>query len=261
MKSRFLRLGLVAWLAAAAAPWSLAQGLTGDLTTAGSSAWLNGAWFQQIPGGSTGTGNIDPFLRLQNTGNQQGFNTDAKSVLDNKDGAWTRSVLLSSVPTVNINGSSYYQVLLDINESGSQPLLALTGLAVYQTSNPNLTRLGDLPQSAMKWSLDTQGADRTVLLNYALNSGSGYGDMYAYLPTSTFNPNDSANPYFVLYSSFGQSDGGLNASESGFEEWALTTAVPVPEPGTISLMALGLAAVGAARRRRRQRERAQQAQA
>ena len=55
-----------AWGAACTSP-SLTTGL--DLTTAGASGFINGAFFQQVPDQSTGTGVIDPFVRLSTNDN------------------------------------------------------------------------------------------------------------------------------------------------------------------------------------------------
>ena len=45
---------------------------------------------------NSGTGNYDSFLRIQNTGEEQGFNTDTPQQEDNKDGNFTHSLLISS---------------------------------------------------------------------------------------------------------------------------------------------------------------------
>ena len=72
-------------------------GPTLDLTTAGSSGYIDIAYFVQIEPQTTGTGVIEPFVRLStNQGMSQGYNTDARPLeLDeNNSPQFTRSLLL-----------------------------------------------------------------------------------------------------------------------------------------------------------------------
>jgi hypothetical protein len=49
-------------------------------------------------------------------------------------------------------------------------------------------------------------------------------DMYAYIPTSDFAGSKTSD-FVYLYAHFGNTD----ASQAGFEEWALVNAAPIPE--------------------------------
>src|SRR4051812_30039682 len=146
--------------AAAAASALLAGSTAGatmvDLTTSGASGSIDGALFQQAVVQPAGTGVIDSFLRLQNNGTEQGFNTDYRPVqFDEKtDPNFTRSLLLSSVPVVNINGTAYRQFLLDINESNgaNKSDVLMTELKLF------LSPRGDMPTLA---SLGTPLYDMT----------------------------------------------------------------------------------------------------
>ncbi len=225
-----------------------------DLTTAGSSGTINGAIFQQISPQSTGTGVIDPFVRLQRNVTEQGYNTDARPVqFDEKtDPNFTRSLLLSDVPVVNINGTNYRQFLLDINESNGQnrEMLSLDQLQLFLGPVGDLnnydTATRQLTGANLVYDLDA-GTDSVIKLNYDLNHGSGSGDMFAYVPDSLFT---GPNPFVYLYSHFGDQWGSDGTSDAGFEEWSVLEAnnPPVNEiPGPATLLFAGLAcALGAA---------------
>ena len=108
------------------------------------------------------------------------------------------------------------------------------------------------------------GADNSVKLDYALNSGSGSGDMLLYVPEANFAT--ATGPYVYLYSKFGLPIPGDSSnvsadegSDAGFEEWAagkkgpngtivpITPGNPVPEPGALTSIAFAAALI---RRRR-----------
>ena len=126
-------------------------------------------------------------------------------------------------------------------------LLSLDVFQVYTSNSATIHTLADLQATNLIYDM---GADNKVYLNYALESGSGSGDMLAYLPVSLFAGKE--NQYLYLYSRFGVT-GGNYASNDGFEEWARLEGSPVtpptvPESPTLLLVGGGLLALGCVRR-------------
>ena len=251
--------------AGAALCWGV-QADTLDLTTAGSSAWLNGALFEQINPQTTGTGVIQPFAQLNsNQDVEDAYNTTVNNTLDiGPSDNFNYELLLSDVPLVMIGGASYRRFLLDINEpkDGEDRLLSLDEIQIFLSDAPNQSvetyaggsatagtgDLVDLANATLVYQLDgnlsQNNPDNWILLNYALNHGQGSGDMFAYIPDSVFNPNDGS--YVYLYSRFGEN----YANDSGFEEWAVPTADEVvPEPASFLLLGTGLAVLIASRKK------------
>ena len=118
-----------------------------DLTSDGASCGpllFNGAIFQELSPQPTGTGYIDPFVRIQANGHEEGYNTSARpfqSGMDQKDPInYTHDILLSQVPTKLIDGVLYREFFLDINESNSDSnhLLSLDELRIYLSPTGNL---------------------------------------------------------------------------------------------------------------------------
>jgi hypothetical protein len=205
-----------------------------DLTAANTTgvATDGTAIFQRTNVQPTGTGVIDSFVRVQSKGNSttsQGYNTDYRKPQydENNSPQFTRSVLISSLTAVTLNGGSYYQFLLDVNEpnNAASGLLSLDKLKIYQGNAPDLhgysATTGWGANADLVYSLDA-GIDKYVKLDENLNHGSGSGDMYLYVPTSVFT---STKQYLYLYSQFGATIG----ETGGFEEWA-TVAHPQPGP-------------------------------
>jgi len=235
---------VVAAVAAAALFSSSARAESLYLYTSDASVTANGALFQTTNVQPTGTGVIDPFLTIQRTGTEQGFNTDGKFQFDEKRVAYTNALPLNSLQAVTINGVQYYQFLLDINESATDTgrLLSLNEVQVYlgNTDSPIANKSGGdfagfKTPSTLVYDLDGAG-DKTIELDYKLNSGSGSGDMYMYISKAAFDAAYASTGYgyVYLYSAFGDPNG----SNAGFEEWAARkgpnggNAVPAP-PGLV----------------------------
>jgi hypothetical protein len=93
----------------------------------------------------------------------------------------------------------------------------------------------------------TFGSGDRVILDASRNHGSGSGDMYAYIPTSDFAGTKTSD-FVYLYAHFGNAD----ASQAGFEEWALVNAAPIPEMNAL-LPIMGFFAVAFATQHFRRR--------
>ncbi len=229
-----------------------------DLTSpGGSSGFAQGALFQWTPAQPTGTGFIQSFVRIEsNSAIEQGYNTDFRPVQFNEkiDATFTHSIVLSQVPTINIGGVGYRQFLLDINQTGSSPLLSLDQLQIFLGSTGNLTGYDlatrTLPGATLIYDLDVGPQGPTFIkLDFSLNSGSGSGDMLANIPDALFT---GPNQFVYLFSRFGDNF----PNNDGFEEWAVTQqAIVVPEPSSIVLVLSGLATIGLGGMRRLLRRR------
>ncbi|WP_292327386.1 hypothetical protein, partial [Mesorhizobium sp.] len=193
-----------------------------------------------------GTGLLDPFVRIQNTGTEQGYNTDFNTpvTLDNtaKGGTqYVHSLQISDLPIQFVNGVGYYRFDLDINESntGAAQNVSLDALQIWQANSGDLhdyapganpdQGTGAFPVAdgaSLIYNLD-EGGDKFIGLNGELQPGSGNRtDMSFLIPISAFDP---TKPYIYLYSAMGYQPGTYQGptetsastwtSESGFEEW------------------------------------------
>ena len=235
-----------------------------DLTGGATSANVGGVIFENTDTTATGTGNVRSFLRLQSPGSdtiESGHNTDYRPLENDENNSpeFTRSLLLDDLAVFDIGGTDYYKLLLDLNEPNARDkdLISLDELELYQADTALLhgydetTKFGT--DATLVYDLDA-GLDQYLKLEEN-SSGSGSGDLFAYVPTSLF-----AGPgaYLYLYSSFGAEF----AAEGGFEEWAAVTgdddggnppptAIPLPPAAWSALATLGLTLGGAGVRRLR----------
>ena len=196
-----------------------------DLTAAGSYGSLNNAVFSTTQPKGTGSGNVDAFLRIHNTGTERGYNTDGVLEFDT---AKSNSIQLSEVPQVKIEGTLYREFFLDINESSV--LLSVDAIQVFVAATGNLTGYPTFGGSATKiWDLDVGAdGDSWIKLDASTSSGGGgQGDMLAYIPDSLFGADETQ--YVYLYCEMGNEF----PTDDGFEEWYVGQAEPVSAIGEI----------------------------
>jgi len=199
-----------------------------DLTTAGATATANGAILQQS--GTVSTTDFHTFLRLNHSGTEEGYNTDARPFqLDQRgDLTVTHSLLLTDVPKVTIGTTEYRQFVLDVNEGARRQRITLDELRIYLAETGNLTgynsRTKTLAGSTAVFDLDGAG-NVSVKLNAALNNGAlGVGDAVVLIPSSLFGN----STYLYLYSKLG----GRVDANGGAESWGV---LPVSTVGTASI--------------------------
>lgn len=268
-----------------------AQASTLDLTAGGSGS-IGVATFSTNTQQPTGTGVIDPFVQLggPNPAVKQGYNTIFNNVYDNTaPDNWNHAIRVGNIGFINLGTEEapvmVMRFLLDINQTGDNPLLTLDEVQLFVSTSPNQSieptlntfdQLG-LANSALVYQMDADPNDNAVLMNYNLNSGSGSGDIYMDIPLSAFElvfaqigattATEKNNAYIYLYSRMGEGE----PNNDGFEEWAaftgsrltddecppgstdpdcVTPPQEIPEPASIAILGAGLLGMAIARRRR-----------
>jgi hypothetical protein len=225
-----------------------------DLTGLGSTGTVNGALFNQGFFQPAGTGVIQSFVRIQNTNAgqtvEQGYNTSGRPVAFNEltDPNFTRNLTIGELNTVSVNGTDYYEFLLDANEpNAGTRFISLDQVQIFTSENGSQTTTDIASLGTLVYNLDA-GADNWIRLDSSLDSGSGEGDMTMLVPVSVFG-NAGSNTFVYLYSRFGDNI----AANAGFEEWAVRGEV-IPTPTAAWLGGGCLAAIGIVRLYRRRHQ-------
>ncbi len=262
--------------------------LTGGI---GVSGVINGATYTTVDAQPTGTGYIDSFVRVRdaNSSTVQGYNTTVAKTYQN-DGAenFNHQITVGEIGFLDLNGPDtdggvVMRFLLDINQTGANPLLLLSEVQIFLSLTPNQSNedalangeLAHLTDSALVYQMDAFDLSNGALLNYDLNGGSGSGDMILDIPIEMFgsaflalglNTEDLQNGAFLyLYSRF-------ERNNDGYEEWThfqgegigeppcdpnVEDCGPnfIPEPNSMLLFGLGLLGSAIAVRRGRRWDR------
>jgi hypothetical protein len=210
---------------------------------------------------SDGTGAFDPFLRIQDSTDtntvENGYNTNGQTQFETTAGSWTHSLLLSSIPTKNINGTLYREFFLDINESSNSTgkylsldefrlfLGSVGDLNSYSLTTNILSYASGTKAATKVYDLDTASTNNTI----GLTGRSDAIDLSVLVRNSVFTGANSQS-YVYLYSSFGgkgtvssnNRPGALPAGNYGasgdYEEWS--TLFCIPEPSTYWLLGIGM---------------------
>ena len=221
--------------------------------TAGASGVINGAAYTRTDQRPTGTGYIDPFVRVGMQGSAgknvvEAYNTTVNGVFNNSnEDNWNHEVRFGQLKVLTAgspgigNTVDVVRFLLDINQNrgGTGELLNLDEVQLFISKTPNQStesgvgvNTGQLALADSRLVYRMDGAaidvDTKVTLDYSLNSGSGSGDMYLDVPLAMFtaafsggsdynSDAEKSNAFIYLYSKFGSNP---YTNNDGFEEWA-----------------------------------------
>jgi hypothetical protein len=200
-----------------------------NLTTSGAVGFANNAVFQQVSPHPAGSGVFRPFLRLQADAIEQGINTDGPLLMNELTSRqFTHALQLSDVPESTIGGAKYREFVLDLNQSGTQPLISLDELRLFVAKTGNLDYNAATQQLTGGQAAVYDLGNNWVELNAGLHPGLGTADAVVYVPSALFGSDPAT--YVYLYSKFGVNYG----ANGGFEQWTEATtpaaAASIPAP-------------------------------
>jgi hypothetical protein len=217
---------------------------------------INGAIFTTNFQQPAGTGVIDPFLTIQNAPTEQGYNGTNGNFDTKRVPQWNHPETLGSLAQVNLNGTLYYEFIVDVNEPNNvkktislDMLSVWTSPTVQSSTSVGSNGLFNGSLGTLRYEMSPTLGVNQVFYNDA-NNGSGQADIAIFIPVSDF-AGASATDNLYMY----QAWGNTLSSDGGFEETfgvLGTNPTPVPETNTVLPLAgiLALVFAGPFMRRR-----------
>src|SRR5438874_12219869 len=102
-----------------------------DLGSSGSGS-IGGAFFSTTDLQPTGTGVFDPFLTIQASPTEQGYNSSVGNFDTKREPVWNHEIQISDLRATTISGTDYFGFVVDVNEpGGSKSPISLDGLRIW----------------------------------------------------------------------------------------------------------------------------------
>ena len=205
----------------------------------------DGSIFQaNDPQTSTGTGVINPFLSIQGSPNEQGYNASAGDFDTKRNGQYTTDLKVGDL-VLAANNVGLVSFLIDVNESNNAPSKGISLNRLMIWTSPNLLSSSAVDSNGnfngslgtLLYDMDSTangGSSNSVLYIDGL-SGSGSGDIRFFVPRAVF-AGLSLNNYIYMYQQWGTTPG--YETDGGFEETLSFGTIVIPE--VTSLIPLGL---------------------
>ncbi|MDW7678181.1 MAG: hypothetical protein SCK57_11015, partial [Bacillota bacterium] len=189
-------------------------------------SWINGGyWTQWRSEQSSGTGRFNTYLSLQagQTGIERGYNSDRKNKdIEYDEKPQTRSLLLSDVPLVQIDGEGiwYREFAFDVNQTAGNPHLSVDLFQIWQTDDKDLVDdgtfpVGDIPDFEGNAELVYEIDGHYVIVDYNIGNGSGWANYLVLVPNEKFDP----ELMYVVF--FAQHGAVVGPADNGFTEWGV----------------------------------------
>jgi hypothetical protein len=238
-----------------------ADAVTVDLASS-TQGTINGAIFTINDLQPAGSGVIDPFLTVQNSPSEQGYNSGTNNNFDTKRvPQFNHEITVGSLAKVTLNGTEYYEFLVDVNEpnAGSKALISLDRLKIYTSTTTQSSvstdgsGLFNGSLGTLRYDMDGAPAGNSVVLYDDQHHGSGQADITIFVPVANFT-GASASDFLYMYQAWGYTAG--YKSGATYEETAALRAIAgspavVPESSTVLLLGTGFVGLGALMRLRR----------
>jgi hypothetical protein len=218
---------IIASLAGAAALISTAQATVVDLGSNGSGS-INGALFEVGSIHPAGTGVFNPFLTIQNSPWEQGYNSGTGNFDTKREPQWNHEIRFSQLQVTMINNTAYFGFAIDVNEpnGGNRAGISLNGLSLWTSATTQNSTSVDA-NGFFNGSLGTlryEIGGNSVLYDDQ-HHGSGESDINVFIPVSLF-AGANANDFVYMFQRWGNTD----QTEGGFEETRLIAGItPIPE--------------------------------
>lgn len=209
---------------------SATQAAVLDLGSSGE-GFLGGAFFSTTDIQPTGTGVVDPFLTIQNSPWEQGYNSSPGNFDTKREPVWNHEIQFQDLRITTLNGVDYFGFVVDINEpnGAGTNTISLDGLKLWTSSTLQNSTSTD-NQGVFDGSLGNLVFDlgNNTLKYDDQQSGSGSGDINIFIPVSLFD-GVALTDYVYLYQRWGNTD----LTEGGYEEtWIRQGVAPIPEMST-----------------------------
>lgn len=182
----------------------------------------------------TGTGAIDPFLRIHHRDSEAGYNTSARhtgDLLDDvTDQNFTRDIQLQDVGTSVIDGVTYREFHLDLGEpsghGGLDEFINFAELKFFRSAvgGEHGYTGNAIGGASLIFNMDGVYDDDFTMRD--LTSGNGSSDYFVYVKDSVFSGVPGSD-YLYMYCSFGSPPPN---SDGTFEEWTAKQPDSPPPP-------------------------------